>query len=264
MMPHAARSNFDLEEEIRSYWSDRSVTFDLSAGHRISPGAEEAAWEAVIAKHLGSTPLRILELACGTGETTRILHGLGHEVTALDFSEAMLAQARAKLSGRDRLRFILSNAQNTMEPDAGYDAIVCRHLVWTLTDPDAAFRDWHRVLRPNGKMLVFDGNWASPTPIGRLAKAVLRFIDRTVGEDGTHHSGMAERHEAIMRALPFDDGLSGRELLPRLGAVGFSDVRTSSYGPIARAQRSGAGLRDRLRTIVYRRFVLEARRDASP
>jgi hypothetical protein len=55
------------------------LTYDLSAGHRIAPGAEAKAWAAEIAERLGTRPLRVLELACGTGEITGVLHGLGHE-----------------------------------------------------------------------------------------------------------------------------------------------------------------------------------------
>jgi hypothetical protein len=40
-----------------------------------------------------------------------------------------------------------------------------------------------------------------------------------------------------------------------LAAAGFVDVRVLSHTPIARAQRSGAGLRNRLGTRIYDRFV---------
>src|SRR6478609_7462199 len=64
--------------------------------------------------------------------------------------------------GQERLRFILADAENTLEPDASYDAIICRHLVWTLTRPEEAFREWFRILKPGGLLLFFDGDWASP------------------------------------------------------------------------------------------------------
>jgi len=54
------------------------------------------------------------------------LHDFGHDFTALDFSEAMLAVARNKDAGKKDLRFILADAENTMQPDGVYDAIICR------------------------------------------------------------------------------------------------------------------------------------------
>lgn len=91
---------------------ERSETFDLAFGHRIPPGPEFAAW-----------------------------HDLGHDVTALDFSEAILAVARKKHDGRLRLRFLLADTENTLEPDERYDATVCRHLVWALTQPQPTLEE---------------------------------------------------------------------------------------------------------------------------
>lgn len=252
-------ANHDLSEEIREYWSRRSATFDLSFGHRIAPGPEAEAWAQPMREHLGPAPARVLELACGTGEVTRLVHDLGHDVTALDFSEAMLAVARTKHAGRPRLRFLHADAGRTMEPDASYDAILCRHLVWTLVDPAAAFADWFRILRPGGRLLVYDGDWAKPAPSGRWAAALLMLWQR-LSPDPHSDNAMSARHGDIMRRLPFGEGLTAGMLRPMLEAAGFTDLRVLSHDPIARAQRRTNGLRNRLRTRVYDRFILVAER----
>lgn len=257
--PFPGLANHTLREEIRDYWSRRSETFDRAFGHRIAPGPEAAAWAEPMRDHLGPDPLRVLELACGTGEVTRLVHDLGHDVTALDFSEAMLAVARAKHAGKPRLRFLLADAGQTMEPAARYDAVLCRHLVWTLTEPEAAFADWHRVLRPGGRLLVYDGDWARPKPSGAWAAKVLALWDR-LSPDPDYDGALGERHAAIMERLPFGDGLTAARLAPMLEAAGFTDIRTRSHEPIARAQRRTNALRNRLRTRVYDRFILTARK----
>lgn len=251
-------ANYHLKEDIREYWSLRSQTFDLAFGHRIPPGPELEAWAAAVRDHLGARPLRVLELACGTGEVTNVLLSLGHEVTAIDFSEAMLAVARQKHAGNARVRFFLADAENTMEPDDAYDAVVCRHLVWTLTDPQAALVDWRRVLKPGGRLLVFDGDWAKPTPLGRIAAALIGVIDRFAGIDPHYDGAMSDRHGRIMERLPFGDGLTVERLLPLVEAAGFTGPRIGSHASIAAAQRKTADLRNRLRTRLYRRFVLSA------
>jgi ubiquinone/menaquinone biosynthesis C-methylase UbiE len=258
--PHG--DNFDLKEEIRSYWSKRAQTFDLAFGHFIAPGPEARAWQKPIRDTLGEKALRVLELACGTGEVTRLIHDLGHDVTALDFSEAMLKVARAKHEGKERLRFILADAENTMEPDAAYDAIICRHLVWTLTVPQEAFREWLRLLKPGGRLLVYDGDWAAPSPTGRLFAWLVSLIDRMQGADPYYDGAMSDKHEQIMRALPFGDGLTYGRLAPMLKEAGFADIRYIAHDGIAKAQRRTASLRNRLRTRVYRRFILSAARPA--
>lgn len=252
--------NFDLKEEIRDYWSKRSETFDLAFGHKIAPGPEADAWQAPIRNVLGNEPRRVLELACGTGEVTRLIHDLGHDVTALDFSEAMLAVARRKHAGKDRLRFLLADAEQTMEPDASYDAIVCRHLVWTLTRPEEALREWFRVLKPGGCILIYDGDWARPTTLGRVVSRLIALIDRFAGADRNYDGALGERHSRIMKALPFGHGLQAGELISLLERVGFDRSELRSHDPIARAQRKNADLRNRLRTLVYRRFILTCRK----
>ena len=257
-----ALANSHLKEDIREYWSRRSETFDLAFGHRIPEGPEFDAWAAAICERLGPAPRRVLELACGTGEVTRLLLSLGHEVTALDFSEAMLDVARRKHEAARGLRFLLADAENPMEPDGSYDAIVCRHLVWTLTTPGQAFAEWYRMLKPGGTLLFFDGDWAAPTRLGRLASRAIAVVDRFVGIDPHYDGAMSERHSSIMQRLPFGDGLTVDRVLPLLEAAGFRDVTIGSHAPIAKAQRRTADLRNRLRTLLYRRFILCCRKPA--
>lgn len=202
----------------------------------------------------------MLELACGTGEVTNVLLSLGHQVTALDFSEAMLAVARHKHATREGVRFILADAEQTMEPDGRYDAVVCRHLVWTLTTPDQALADWYRVLKPGGKLLIFDGDWAKPTSIGKLASFAIGLIDRVAGIDPHYDGAMSDRHQSIMGRLPFGAGLTVERLAPLIEAAGFESIEIGSHQSIAAAQRQTADLRNRLRTLLYRRFVLCCKR----
>ncbi|MCA0203591.1 MAG: class I SAM-dependent methyltransferase [Proteobacteria bacterium] len=253
------RTNHDLIEDIRAYWSERSRSFDADFGHGIAPGAEALAWAAPMRAHLPPAPAEVLELACGTGEVTRLVHDLGHHVTALDFSEAMLGVARAKHAGKPRLRFLMADAGRTMEPDARYDAILCRHLVWTLSEPEAAFADWFRILTPGGRLLIYDGNWARPAPGGRWAAAALRVWERVAGGSSLDPQ-MTAAHQDIMRRLPFGAGLTYDRLAPMLEAAGFRELQRLSHAPIARAQRQGCGLRNNLKTRVYDRFILVARK----
>jgi len=256
-----ALPNHSLKEDIRQYWSDRAKTFDLAFGHRIPPGPEFDAWRHAMVAHIGDRPREVLELACGTGEVTQVLLSIGHQVTALDFSESMLRAAKEKHADKgSRVRFLLADAENTMLPDRSFDAIVCRHLVWTLTDPLSALKEWRRLLKPGGQLLVFDGDWAQPKPGGKIATQLIRLLDRIQDADPFYDGAMSDRHASIMSALPFGDGLRAERLVPLLNEAGFGNCRITSHGPIARAQRRQATLRNKLRTLVYRRFILSTTR----
>ena len=43
--------------------------------------------------------------------------------------------------------------------DESFDVVVSRNLTWDLEEPDRAYAEWMRVLRPGGILLNFDANW---------------------------------------------------------------------------------------------------------
>lgn len=260
MASQAAGGNFGLKEEIRAYWSKRSETFDLSWGHKIRTDDERDGWAALFRQHGGLGPgMRVLELASGTGEVTQVLGHLGCTIDAIDLCEPMIARARAK-PGNAGVRFHLGDAENTMMPDATYDAVVCRHLVWTLVDPAAAFTDWFRVLKPGGVLLVADGDWVTVSPRARLFKRISALIDRLQGAPMLWD---AEAHERIMAQVHFRDGLRAADLAPMLRAAGFEAVTTGALDSIRRHQWRSATWAERFRLLATydgNTFIMAARK----
>jgi ubiquinone/menaquinone biosynthesis C-methylase UbiE len=246
--------NFGLKEQIAEYWTARSANFDSSPGHGIAPGAERAAWNNILTASLGSLEgKRVLELACGTGEFTSLLVGAGADVTGLDLSPGMLAKARAKVPSANLHG---GDAEDTMEPSAAYDAVVCRHLVWTLPDPAAAFADWFRVLRPGGRLLVIDGDWVRLPVLGRLARAVGNQLMTLARRPPEYVDWPA--HEAIMRQVHFREGLRAEPLARMLRAAGFDGMDIGSLSQVRRAQRKAADFPRSLTVGVYRDFWMGA------
>lgn len=213
-------SNYSIRDEIRDFWSERAATFDESVGHEIFSEAERSGWHALIGKHLGAGAGRAaLDLASGTGVISHLMHDMGYAVTGADWSEAMLEQARAKARKRNAdIRFIMRDAENTMEPRASYDVITNRHLVWTLVDVPAAFQEWFELLKPGGKLLIVDGNMGHKTWATALRS---RFDARP------HHSniapGMADRLQAIRSQVYFADKMPAAAVVAELQKVGFVD-----------------------------------------
>ncbi len=176
-------ANLTLKDQIAAYWTVRAANFDASPGHGIGSIAERDAWLTLIRDRLGDLQdRRVLELASGTGEFTRVLLETGAAVTGIDLSEGMLAKALPKLaSAGRRAKLYLGDAEDTREPTDHYHAVVCRHLVWTLPEPRRAASDWLRVLQPGGRLLVFDGDWVHLPPLGRIRRAIGRFLMRVLG-----------------------------------------------------------------------------------
>ena len=216
-------SNYSIRDEIREFWSERAATFDESVGHEIFSEAERRGWHRLIRKHLGEGAARpALDLASGTGVISHLLHDLGFKVTGADWSEAMLAQARAKSTKRNSdIRFIMRDAENTMEPRNSFDVAITRHLVWTLVDPAAAFAEWFAVLKPGGRLLIVDGNMGKQTWVGKLSAAYAKLTGKPQLKGAHMSPAMAERHRSIRSRVHFANGASADDVVVLLRAAGF-------------------------------------------
>src|SRR4051812_6160739 len=121
----------DVHDRLRDWWDADAGTYDGSAGHAMSDPVEAAAWAAALQRFLPPAPARVLDVGAGTGALSMVAAGLGHRVTALDLSESMLDRARDKAlaAGLD-LEIVQGRAE---EPPPGpFDAVMERHLAWTL------------------------------------------------------------------------------------------------------------------------------------
>ena len=244
---------------MREYWSERAATFDDQAGHRITAGPEAAAWQALLAAAMARsrlTELQVLDLACGTGEVSRVALDMGARVTGVDFADPMLERAQAKHAGRDWVGMADDVQTLASLPDAGFDAAVARHLVWTLTDPPAAFAAWLRVLRPGGRLVIVDGDWAHEPLRGRLMRALA---DRLSPRDPARASD-TERHRAILAKLPYREGLTFARLRDDLADAGFVAIRALSVRGVYGLGMRRLPLADWLRLNAPVRFGLVAER----
>ncbi len=151
-----------LLQEIEQYWTRRAPSYsDLIHKELATDGLDR--WLPVLKENgIGDEPLRILDIGTGPGFFAIALAGLGHEVVAVDYTEAMLeeATANAKAAGlRDQILFLQMDAQDLAFPDDTFDFIVTRNVTWVLEHPDEAYVSWHRVLKPGGTLLNFDAGW---------------------------------------------------------------------------------------------------------
>ena len=111
--------------------------------------------EPVVREALGPVAgLTVLDLGCGTGRHALWLAAAGASVTAVDFSEGMMAKAREK-PGAERVRFLVHDLHERLPfPDGGFDRVVSGLVIEHLRDMGAFFAEARRVLRPGGRAVV--------------------------------------------------------------------------------------------------------------
>jgi SAM-dependent methyltransferase len=108
----------------------------------------------LLARLQAKPPLRLLEIACGTGVVTRRLAAAlaGTEIVATDLNPAMIEEARS-VGTRRQVEWKPADAMQLPFPDASFDAIVCQYGVMFFPDKARAFAEARRVLKPGGRYL---------------------------------------------------------------------------------------------------------------
>lgn len=105
---------------------------------------------ARITKGLGKNKLQILDIGCGTGANLEMLSEFGN-AQGVDVSDEALAFCRAR--GLDQVR--QGEAEHLPYEDATFDLVTAFDVVEHLDDDSSGLKEMRRVLRPNGRALVF-------------------------------------------------------------------------------------------------------------
>ncbi|RKN55074.1 class I SAM-dependent methyltransferase [Streptomyces klenkii] len=145
---------------IAAYWDHAAEDFDREADHGLHAPATRAAWARRLAGWMPPAPADVLDAGCGTGSLTQLLAEAGHRVTGVDLAPRMTGQARRKLAAAGlSARLLTGDAADPPTGQDRFDALLCRHLLWTLPDPHAALRTWAGLLRPGGRLILVEGRW---------------------------------------------------------------------------------------------------------
>jgi len=96
-----------------------------------------------------------LEIGCGTGNYTHALANNGLNMMGIDPSVKMLETAKSISSEID---WKIGSAEKTDLPDDSVDGIVCVLTMHHWTDLNDAFRELSRILKTNGRVVIFTTN----------------------------------------------------------------------------------------------------------
>ena len=151
----------ELEKSVEAYWTQRASDFNTVRLNELRDPIS-GRWLGEMGRRLPERrPLRILDVGTGTGYFAILLAQAGHELTGIDLTPAMLAEAEETASRLGlRIDFRRMDAQRPDFPEGSFDAVVTRNLTWTLPEPETAYREWHRLLKPGGILLNFDADYA--------------------------------------------------------------------------------------------------------
>lgn len=154
----------NLLEEIQNYWNHRYKGYS-KVNKKELEGTQRERWKQQLKRLLPANQnLKVLDIGTGPGFFTIVLEELGYTtITGIDVSNKMLEVAKENIQkyGKDNssIQLMKMDAQNLDFKPESFDIIVSRNLTWNLENPQQAYSEWLKVLKPNGTLLVFDANW---------------------------------------------------------------------------------------------------------
>lgn len=174
---------------VRRMFTSIASRYDLA--NRLLSLGTDSYWRWVTARKLApATGDLCLDVACGTGDLAAALRHRGGEVIGLDFTHAMLQQARL----RDKERHLLFTGGDALSlpfADETFNRISVAFGVRNFADLSAGLREFHRVLRPGGiaGILEFSRPRGPLAPLARFYLArIMPALGRAIsGRDGPYN-----------------------------------------------------------------------------
>ncbi|MGI5984783.1 MAG: class I SAM-dependent methyltransferase [Oscillospiraceae bacterium] len=150
----------ELIKKTEEFWNDSAKGYSENVQSELRHKERKVWTELILENSPEKECLNVLDIGTGPGFFAIILAQEGHKVTGIDCTEAMLEEARSNAKQEAvSPEFVQMDMHKLDFPDESFDLLVSRNVSWTLLEPMKAYEEWKRVLKPGGRLLIFDANW---------------------------------------------------------------------------------------------------------
>jgi SAM-dependent methyltransferase len=210
----------EIQARLNAFWSTRRNNVGLTALN-IRNEQELRVWMQVLEPLLPPPPADTVDLGTGQGFLALVFAALGHRSRGYDLAEGMLERARefAAASNNPPV-FDFGDAMAPPLEPSSVDVVANRNVMWTLLDPEQAFRNWFTALRPGGRLIALHG-----VENGNIGREPIGAHAETYTEE------VRGRLLGIHRLPTVDPAL------PVARAAGFADVQARRLEPIEEFER---------------------------
>jgi len=145
------RANLNKDpDDVSKMFDDVAHRYDF-LNDLLSLGRTKA-WRRVVTSIIGPKPgMKILDIAAGTGSSSRPLVDKGAEVTALDFSHGMIKQGRKQ---NKNINFVQGDALKLPFEDNSFDVSTISFGLRNTSNTDKALKEALRVTKDGGRIVV--------------------------------------------------------------------------------------------------------------
>ena len=180
---------------------------------------QDRYWRRFVARAVGARPGDlVLDLAAGTGTSSRAFTTAGARCVACDFSLGMLrvgARERSQL-----VRFVAGDALDLPFADGAFDAVTISFGLRNVADPAAALAELLRVTRPGGRLVICEFSHLRPPALNALYE---QYLGRVMPLVARRLSANAEAYDYLADSIK--DWPAQRELADLIAAAGWGAPR---------------------------------------
>lgn len=213
-----------MNDRIKEHWDKSADGYSKYVNYGMR-SKRRHVWKDVLAREIGRYKVKVLDVGTGPGTLALILAELGYDVIGLDASEEMLKCGRENAIRFDlNVNFVQGDAEKLQFDDESFDVVASRALLWTLPQPEKALREWKRVLKPMGKIVIIDGSWHSNRkrylrkPWRLLSLPLIAITERRTSALTHYNQKMLSQLPLVNKDRPsYDTDL--------LRSLGFKDIR---------------------------------------
>jgi ubiquinone/menaquinone biosynthesis C-methylase UbiE len=155
----------------RTFAADEKSLLAIAA--RLEARAKHGFFQQVVGEYLSALQLggneSGLDLGCGTGVIARMIASQDDwsgRITAIDISPYLVDTGKRLVSEEglaDKIDFLTGDAHSINELQGQFDVLIMHTLVSHVVDPATVLQEARRLLHPEGRIVVFDGDFDSLT-----------------------------------------------------------------------------------------------------